>query len=484
MGIYAEHITSGAVESSDVAANVLAAADIATGAVDSDEILDPLTGVMNIGAFASLLQGSGISLNDQTCVHRIYSDDEGQALTGNRRGTLSRTLLTVDQTGGLSIRGLMGQMKLASGVDHTNGTLCATQGYMEVVGASAYGSATFAAAVDASLECAGTQTINAGGFLSGLQVILNTSNTITEASTGVCQGVLITANGGSTVWPTGLRIVDSTCTTGMRIGTCTDGIILSGSNARHINITGAATQAQIYIGGTALLAAGEQAIYINCGAETVATNGVWITLKSNVTSGDCSGVRSKVTANSASSGLNARGIYAEAICGASLYAGVMQGVMGHASIAAGNCTVILANALFGQFSSGVVADVTDLYVGYLRCQTRGDETINNNDCLLGLENEAVLGNGRQMDSFIRCFGTNLGGGTKAAGYLIDGGTSTDLLATAFLRLPDDGTIAEDSGAGTGDADGADFTGFIKVIIGTNTRYIPLLSGTPAAIFQN
>ncbi len=102
-----------------------------------------------------------------------------------------------------------------------------------------------------------------------------------------------------------------------------------------------------------------------------------------------------------------------------------------------------------------------------------DETITNDE-MLRMENEAVGGNGRQLDSFIRCMTTSLSGGIKGAAYLIDGGTTTNLLATAVLRLPDDEVTAWDDATGVGDTE----AGALKVVVGTATRYIQLFSDAP------
>ena len=64
--------------------------------------------------------------------------------------------------------------------------------------------------------------------------------------------------------------------------------------------------------------------------------------------------------------------------------------------------------------------------------------------------------------------------------MIDGGVATDLLNTAVLRLPDDGTVCHDTDTGSAtDLQFSDFTGYITVIIGTATRYIPLLTSKPS-----
>jgi hypothetical protein len=123
---------------------------------------------------------------------------------------------------------------------------------------------------------------------------------------------------------------------------------------------------------------------------------------------------------------------------------------------------------------------TDHIVTHLRVHTRGDETMSGTDEMLRLENEAVGGNGRQMDSYIRCMETNISGGIKGAAYLIDGGTGTSLLGTAVLRVPDDGTVCHDTDTGSGtDLQFSDFNGYLTVVVGTATRYIPLLASKPS-----
>ncbi len=245
--------------------------------------------------------------------------------------------------------------------------------------------------------------------------------------------------------------------------------------SEHISITGSATSAQIKVAGTAILASGEQAIYVNCAAETVATNGIWITLKSTVTSGDLSGVRSKVTSNSASGGANPRAFYGQAIVGASKFAGVVEGLLGVADLSAGTTDSDHICGVRGHVSSGAALTCnTTLYGVHGRVQTRGDETVSGTDECVCAENEAALGNGRQMNAYFKAISTNMGGGTKGAAYLLDGGTDTDLLATAVLRVPNDSVTGWDTATGVGDTE----AGALKVVVGTSARYIQLWSDTP------
>lgn len=125
-------------------------------------------------------------------------------------------------------------------------------------------------------------------------------------------------------------------------------------------------------------------------------------------------------------------------------------------------------------SAATVTYSSQLTAAHIRMHTRGDETMSGVDEMLRLENEAVGGNGRTLDSFIRCMGTTLSGGIKGADYLIDGGTGTDLLGTAVLRLPDDEVTAWDDANGAGDT----AAGAFKVVIGSAVRYVKLYSDAP------
>ncbi|KKK75238.1 hypothetical protein LCGC14_2875710, partial [marine sediment metagenome] len=196
----------------------------------------------------------------------------------------------------------------------------------------------------------------------------------------------------------------------------------------------------IQISGTAILNSGEQAIYINTPLETVATNGIWITLGSTVTSGDLTGIRSRVTGNAASSGANVRGAYLEAKAGASKYAASLVGALVHADYSAGSVTVSGdVRGLTVQISQGSGLNAANLYGILTNIQTRSDETITSDDVGLMIRNEAVGGNGRQMDAAIKIAELNMGGAVKGFGYGID--LTGAAYGTADVRLTSGGKIA-------------------------------------------
>ncbi|KKM26028.1 hypothetical protein LCGC14_1589050 [marine sediment metagenome] len=138
----------------------------------------------------------------------------------------------------------------------------------------------------------------------------------------------------------------------------------------------------------------------------------------------------------------------------------------------GTNTITTGRVLLLNADSAASQTMTTQIIAHLRVHTRGDETITNDE-MLRLENEAVGGNGRQLDSFIRVMGTTLSGGIKAAAFLIDAGTATDVLATALLRIGDDQVVGWDT------QNPNTVAGAIKVVVGTATRYIQLYSGAPS-----
>ena len=215
----------------------------------------------------------------------------------------------------------------------------------------------------------------------------------------------------------------------------------------------AASNYPLRISGTAILNSGEQAIYINTPSETVATNGIWITLGSTVTSGDLSGIRSRVTGNAASAGANVRGAYLEAKVGASKFAAMLEGALFHADYSAGSATISGdVRGFTAHISQGSGLNAANLYGGLINIQTRGDETITTDDVGLMIRNEAVGGNGRTMDAAIKIAELNMGGGTipfavditfqNGATVYDDGTNLTFAGSTVKLTSPQiNGTIA-------------------------------------------
>ncbi len=219
------------------------------------------------------------------------------------------------------------------------------------------------------------------------------------------------------------------------------------------------------ISGTDKLATGEQAFYVNFPSETLATNGVWITLGSTVTSGDLTGIRVRVTGNAASAGANVRGGYLEAKAGAAKYAAMLEGALIHADYSAGNATISGdVRGLTVQISTGTNLTAANLYGILLNIQTRGSESGLSDDFGMLIRNQAVGGNGRTMGAGLKIVGLNMGGGNAAftkdiifqeGASLVDDGTNLTL-AGSNLTVPTltattvtDGTATLTSGEWTG-----------------------------------
>jgi len=195
----------------------------------------------------------------------------------------------------------------------------------------------------------------------------------------------------------------------------------------------AAADSHLIISGTAKLNTDKQALYINFPSETVAANAIWVSLKSTVTSGDLTGIRSRVYANAASNGANVRGGYFEAKMGAvSKYAAMLEGALIHADYSAGSATISGdVRGLTVHISQGTGLSAANLYGILLSIQTRGNESIGTDDVGLLIRNEAVGGNGRTMGAAIKITDLNMGGGISGFTY--------DIIFQGGATLVDDGT---------------------------------------------
>ena len=220
-----------------------------------------------------------------------------------------------------------------------------------------------------------------------------------------------------------LTIADGGNAVGLAI---TQGDVTNNPNALNITNTGTGT-----------------GIYVNQSSAAAGNIG-WLDFTSTVTSGDITGLRPRVTANAASVGANARGTYSEVILPASKKAALAQGIMAHVNVAAGSAEITTTQVLMAQLSIGDGFTGTNVDIGYLRAQTRGNETIGGNYSILTLENEAVGGNGLQIDSAIRVLATNVST-PYAFDYGIDLSGASGEIATADIRFSDSTTIAASGG---------------------------------------
>jgi hypothetical protein len=133
--------------------------------------------------------GSGINLGNVTAGNRFHTDDGGSALTGNRRGVLSRLAVIAEHSGALSLASICGQTKLVGNVDFDGDYLCGLYGYLEMGGTNDLdlnSTRHAACAIRARTEVGGSLTIGtAGSYLAGVFAELNTTGAWTITQTGV-----------------------------------------------------------------------------------------------------------------------------------------------------------------------------------------------------------------------------------------------------------------------------------------------------------
>ena len=191
---------------------------------------DAVTGkIIQTGTYQSTADG-GITLTSTNARPvSILGDDSGTALTGDIRQVLSRVLLTIDRTAG-TVNAIRGQIKALNLID--SGAACVTApvtGYLELVGTGARSIGGHCAAVRAALEegASGTTTIATSSYYAGFEATLTSTRTYT--TTGQMAAFMCNISGGTSVWPIGFLVDDSSCTTGIDLGTCTTGIEFSGT---------------------------------------------------------------------------------------------------------------------------------------------------------------------------------------------------------------------------------------------------------------
>ncbi len=205
---------------------------------------------------------------------------------------------------------------------------------------------------------------------------------------------------------------------------------------------------------------------------TAGQRGMAIFMDNTATSGTFTGMRLRSGVNPSSGANSVDNLLAQVSVESGKNATTVNVIFAEI-IPKGTNTITTGRVLLLNADSAASQTMTTQIIAHLRVHTRGDETITNDE-MLRLENEAVGGNGRELDSFIRVMGTSLSGGIKGATYLIDGGTATNLLSTAILRVPDDEVTAWDDATGVGDSE----AGALKVVVGSAVRYIQLFSDTP------
>ena len=176
----------------------------------------------------------------------VFCDDGGSlAATYTTSAIWTRYLISQSQSSNTATGAYLQMKSLAA--TFTACDYSATKAYLELSGATTLASGGLAV-INAGLELGGAFTDTAN-MLSGIDVNLNDgTNALSTAKNSA--GVRIRKTSGSTAgWPIGVYIEDSGATTGIEIGNCTNGIVVSGvCSGSAIDVTGTNTGRALRIG--------------------------------------------------------------------------------------------------------------------------------------------------------------------------------------------------------------------------------------------
>lgn len=192
------------------------------------------TGCLQIGSFHSTTQSSGLKLSSTRSANfRVYGDDGGAAMWAagsvpDLRNSLSRLLITADQTGGhVRLAAELGQLKAYNAAWNTE-QAAGVYGYLELVRAS--GTVTFGgygktAAVLGCVETSGTMTVDTNHILAGVAAIsklAGTGLTQTGKTVGILADIYDTTNWSDgtarTKWGIGVYVPARAAVEGIRVG--------------------------------------------------------------------------------------------------------------------------------------------------------------------------------------------------------------------------------------------------------------------------
>jgi len=219
---------------SGVTPTVISVQGVAAPASHVIDMINAYTGmVIETGTYASTAsRGITLSATNARPVTFVFDDAGADLGTGNYRSVLSRTYLSVNQTGEKSIRSIQGQLKVADAVDldidaNFLNAVNAVEGYVELAGATGrtVGAQTRLAAIHGLMQIEGDITLTAGGRVVGLFAELMCADTMSVdgvGSAGVLVDLVDTDHAGYTVaWDVGLDIASGAAATGISIGPCT-----------------------------------------------------------------------------------------------------------------------------------------------------------------------------------------------------------------------------------------------------------------------
>lgn len=251
-------------------------------------------GTLNVGAFSSATQGSGVALSGSvTAASRIYGDDAGTAISAagsvpDVRNFLSRVLITTDNSSNhLRLWGAMGHIKSYDG-EWAGEQIGAVHGYLELVRSA--GTINFqgygvSAGVQATVETSGTMTVDANHTIAGVAAISKLTSGLTQTgkTAAFYAGIFDVTNWSDSTarsaWKWGAYVAAGAATNGyyancsalgatgrvlQLYGTMNNGALTDGYGAAEIDLTLTGTN-------TSHCAAASAWVNINTGTATAGT---------------------------------------------------------------------------------------------------------------------------------------------------------------------------------------------------------------------
>ncbi len=449
--IILDGVATAAIQVTGTYSNVLDLASWTPGTSTDGSILKVGTGIGSSGALFATAGQKGMA---------VYMNHT--AISGTFTGFRLRTSSNATSASH-SVNNLLCQVSVESGKD----AAVINSGFFEVIPKGTNVISTLRGLL-VNLDSAASQTVSTAQMVAHLRVHTRGDETMSGTDDVlVIENEAIGGNGREV--DSAIKITDASLTAGI-IG-YTAAMVVTASCQRVFDLgsmtVGSTTDGVIMRVGTGIGSSG-------LAFGTAGQRAFALYLRCTATSGTFIGMRLRSIADPASGTPNIDNLLCQASVIASKDAGVVNSGF-FELVTKGTNVVGTGRCLLTNVDSAASVTYNDALINtHLRTHTRGDETMSGVDEMLRIENEAVGGNGRQMDSFIRCMEAAMSGGIKAAGYLIDAGTSTSLLATAVLRLPDDEVTAWDDATDSGDSE----AGAIKVVIGSAVRYIQLYSDVP------
>lgn len=258
-------------------------AGVGTTSAHVIDMVDAYTGMfIETGTYASAAS-KGVTLTTDNARPVSFLFDDGGAILGsstlgNYRAVLSRVYLASTQTGQVAIRAIRGQVKAADGValnigENEFSSINGVEGYIELTGATGrtVGATTRIAGLHSLVEIRQSITLTTGGKVVGILAELAQATGKTVSGIGSAGILVDRVSSGHTdvqvAWGTGLVIASSACTTGINIGSCTDGLVFTGTYTGNVIDFSDATINPTGSNGPCFIRAGTYASPIDYGAD-------------------------------------------------------------------------------------------------------------------------------------------------------------------------------------------------------------------------